>query len=56
MQPEVVKVAIAKAAPIEQLDFEIDAFGKAVAVAAIEVVQDALPPVVERPDKGLQGT
>ena len=56
MQPEVLEVAIAKAAAIEHLDFEINAFGKTIAVAAIEVVQNALPPVVERSDKGLQGT
>ena len=56
VQTEVLEVAIAEAAPIEQLDFEIDAFGKTVAVPTIEVVQDALPPIVERPDEGLQGT
>ena len=56
VQTKMRKVAIAKAAAIEHLDFQVDAFGKAVAVPTIEVVQDALTPVVERLDKGLQGT
>ncbi len=56
MQTEVLEVAIAKAAPIEQLEFAIDTLGKASAVSTVEVVQDALPPVVECFDKGWQGT
>ncbi len=56
VQTEVLEVAIAKAAAIEHLDFWIDAFGKAVAVPTVEVVQDALTPIVERLDKGSQGT
>jgi hypothetical protein len=46
MQTEMLKVAKAKAAAIEQLDFEIDALGTAMTVPTVEVVQDALPPVV----------
>ena len=51
MQTDVLEVAIAKAAAIEHLDLEIDAFGKAMAVPTGEIVQDALTPVIERLDK-----
>ncbi len=41
MQPEVFKVAIAKAAPINEFDFQVDAFSKSVAMPTVEVIQDS---------------
>ena len=55
VQAKVRKVAITKAAAIEHLDFQVDTFGKAVTMPTVEVVQNALAPVVERLDKRLQG-
>ena len=37
-------------------DFQIDSFGKAIGMPTIKVVQDRLLPVVERLDKGFQGS
>jgi len=54
-QDKVGKIAITKATAIEHLDFQVDTFGKAVTMPTIEVVQNALAPVVEHLDKRLQG-
>ena len=45
MQPEVIKVAISEAAPIEQFDFQVDPFRKAIAIPTIEVVENPVSPV-----------
>ena len=53
VQTKVREVAIAKAAAIEHLDFQVHTFGEAVAMPTIEVVQDAFAPIVERVDECL---
>ena len=53
VQTKVCEVAIAKAAAIEYLDFQVHTFGEAVAMPTIEVVQDAFAPIVERVDECL---
>ncbi len=54
MPAEVRKVPIAIGLPADHLDLEVDAFGEAIGVTTLEVVQDPFAPVLHRPGKDLQ--
>ena len=55
MQAKRVEIAVAISATVERFDFEIDTFGEAIVVAAIEIVENLLPPVSQRFCKRVQG-
>ena len=54
MQTKGIEIAVAKTASTEHFDFQIDTFGKPNVELSIKVIEDLLPPIVERGDKGLQ--
>ena len=55
MQAKAVEVTIAKGTAVEQLDLQVDAFCKAIAMAAVKIIQDAWLPVADRLDESAPG-
>jgi hypothetical protein len=55
VQTKGLKIAATIAAPIEHFDLQIDSFSEAIVAAAIEIVQDLMPPIPQRTDERFQG-
>ena len=54
VQSEGFEVLVAKTAPVEHLDFQVDSFSKAIIDTTNEAIEDLLPPVAHGVDKLLQ--
>src|SRR5512147_2799643 len=54
MQTKLLEVAITKRSAMDQPDFQVYAFGKAIGMPPVKVVQDGLLPILKRLDKGFQ--